>query len=57
MKKDYAASTGTLRTVATDLGIIEDGSSSNLIIAEDDEDMTTKDTADLLYSILLDHQE
>ena len=54
MKKDYAASTGTLRTVATDLGIIEDGSSSNLIIAEDDEDMTTKDTADLLYSILLD---
>ena len=54
MKKDYAASTGTLRTVATDLGIIEDGSSSNLIIAEDDKDMTTKDTADLLYSILLD---
>jgi len=54
MTKDYAASTGTLRTVSSDLGILEDGGSSNLIIAEDEEGFEKLDTADLLYSILLD---
>lgn len=54
MTKDYAASTGTLRTVSSDLGITEDGGSSNLIIAEEEEGFEKLDTADLLYSILLD---
>eukprot|EP00579_Thalassiosira_antarctica_P008677 CAMPEP_0201889628 /NCGR_PEP_ID=MMETSP0902-20130614/30446_1 /ASSEMBLY_ACC=CAM_ASM_000551 /TAXON_ID=420261 /ORGANISM="Thalassiosira antarctica, Strain CCMP982" /LENGTH=296 /DNA_ID=CAMNT_0048420265 /DNA_START=99 /DNA_END=989 /DNA_ORIENTATION=- len=51
MMKDYAASTGTLRTVSADLGIAEDGGSGNLIIREEGVPL---DTADLLYSILLD---
>mmetsp|Transcript_7707 Transcript_7707/g.16757 ORF Transcript_7707/g.16757 Transcript_7707/m.16757 type:complete len:230 (+) Transcript_7707:229-918(+) len=51
MRKDYAASTGALRTVASDLGVVEEGGSSNLLIKEKGEEM---DTADLLYSVLLD---
>ncbi|KAL9189395.1 hypothetical protein ACHAXT_009070 [Thalassiosira profunda] len=51
MVKDYAASTGTLRTVASDLGIVEEGS-GNLILSEGVE----LDTADLLYSMLLDDE-
>lgn len=54
MMKDYAASTGTLRTVSADLGIAEDGGSGNLIIREEGVPL---DTADLLYSILLDDTE
>jgi len=50
MMKDYAASTGTLRTVASDLGIAEEGG-GNLIIADEGVPL---DTADLLFSILLD---
>mmetsp|Transcript_39845 Transcript_39845/g.83761 ORF Transcript_39845/g.83761 Transcript_39845/m.83761 type:complete len:306 (-) Transcript_39845:94-1011(-) len=53
MVKDYAASTGTLRTVASDLGIAEEGGSSNFLIKEEGIAM---DTADLLYSVLLDDQ-
>eukprot|EP00578_Thalassiosira_sp_NH16_P031844 CAMPEP_0181079684 /NCGR_PEP_ID=MMETSP1071-20121207/2161_1 /TAXON_ID=35127 /ORGANISM="Thalassiosira sp., Strain NH16" /LENGTH=309 /DNA_ID=CAMNT_0023161103 /DNA_START=103 /DNA_END=1032 /DNA_ORIENTATION=+ len=53
MTKDYAASTGALRTVASDLGISEEGGSSNLIIMEEGVPM---DTADLLYSVLLDNE-
>ena len=52
MMKDYAASTGTLRTVSTDLGIVEEGATNNLIIMEEGVPM---DTADLLYSVLLDN--
>ncbi|KAL7536045.1 hypothetical protein ACHAXR_006883 [Thalassiosira sp. AJA248-18] len=52
MMKDYAASTGTLRTVAKDLGIAEAGG-GNLIVAEEG---VLLDTADLLYSILLDDE-
>ena len=43
MVKDYAATTGTLRTVANDLDIENDNSAFAI------------DTADLLYSILLDN--
>lgn len=49
MTKDYAASTGTLRTVSSDLNIVEDG--SNQFILEEGEVL---DTADMLYSIFLD---
>lgn len=52
MQKDYAASTGTLRTVADDLGIVEEGGGSNLLIAE--KEGINLDTADLLYSVFLD---
>lgn len=51
MMKDYAASTGTLRTVAADLGIAEEGA-GNLIT----EGGVPLDTADLLYSVLLDDE-
>ena len=54
MNKDYAASTGTIRTISSDLNIVEDGTQSNLIIAEDTEGKVVQDTADLLYSIYLD---
>ena len=54
MNKDYAASTGTVRTISSDLNIVEDGTQSNLIIAEDTEGKVVTDTADLLYSIYLD---
>ena len=49
MTKDYAASTGTLRTVADDLGITEEGN-TNLVLQEG----APRDTADLLYSLFLD---
>ena len=54
MNKDYAASTGTIRTISSDLNIVEDGTQSNLLIAEDTEGKVVTDTADLLYSIYLD---
>lgn len=54
MNKDYAASTGTIRTISSDLNIVEDGTQSNLIIAEDTDGKVVTDTADLLYSINLD---
>ena len=54
MNKDYAASTGTIRTISSDLNIVEDGTQSNLIIAEDTDGKVVTDTADLLYSIYLD---
>lgn len=49
MTKDYAATTGALRTVSSDLGIAEKGA-GNLILEEG----VPTDTADLLYSVLLD---
>ena len=54
MMKDYAASTGTLRTVASDLGIAEEGSRDKLIIAEEGVPL---DTADFLFSVLLDNDK
>ena len=54
MTKDYAASTGTLRRVASDLKIIDEGSSN--FVLDDDVDKVHLDTADLLYSIFLDEE-
>lgn len=51
MVKDYAASTGTLRTVASDLGIAEEGG-GGLVLDEG----VPLDTADLLYAALLDDE-
>lgn len=47
-----AASMGTLRTVASDLDIVEKGVGSGMILEESE----PMDTADLLYSIFLDNK-
>mmetsp|Transcript_16500 Transcript_16500/g.37773 ORF Transcript_16500/g.37773 Transcript_16500/m.37773 type:complete len:384 (+) Transcript_16500:82-1233(+) len=53
--KDYAASTGTLRTVMSDLDIVEGGTWS--LKSETSETETVKfDTADLMYSVFLDDE-
>ena len=53
--KDYAASAGTLRTVTSDLDIVEDGTQS--LSSEISETETVElDTADLMYSVFLDDE-
>jgi len=53
--KDYAASAGTLRTVTSDLDIVEDGTQSLQSEISDTETIEL-DTADLMYSVYLDDE-
>ena len=54
--KDYAASTGTLRTVMSDLDIVDGGDRSLINAALSDTETVELDTADLMYSVFLDDE-